>query len=175
MNKVVIQWFLPHHPKDGYDRIQSELEAGGDEGPLLVIPDSYSYRSHLSGEPLLIFEDIDSYFLHLMLYENEDIGEQWVALVRREGREDNRNHNLAAIHHIKELLTPKRRFKNTVARRRNAPPPRDYRVLAGSFFADEDLLIENISFDWIVQETFPQFEEEMVVLGTRASDESDAS
>ncbi|WP_300974507.1 hypothetical protein [Sphingomonas sp. LHG3406-1] len=164
--KVIVDWSGVHEPTDGPDPLAQHLNAGRDEGPLLVIPALSSRRRRVEGK---IFADLIAYEKHLLRYE-EDVridrsgtlsAPRWTGLVRR-NRADSEARALSAIYGLKTLLAPPVQtvFHPPRARLRST---QDYQVMPGPYRADRDILIENIGDGFEdMRRAFPGLTREMM-------------
>lgn len=151
--KITVQWST-HEPTDDHYAIATALEAGYDEGPLMVFPnvDRRSARRHAP----MIFEELNSYLIHLSKYEDQlrseyagrSIPSRWTALIRRKSADD-KTRGLAAIYALKELLWPSRPRPPAQRMPAGNGALQDKLVLAGPFEPDTELIIENIGDDLI--------------------------
>lgn len=119
MREIEIDWACSHDATDDESMIMGLLEAGGDEGPLIILPwSSHPGRSNRSDE-VEVFENALHYVAHLAMHEADGPGERFVGLVRGEDRK-NGDEALAALLHLKRTLvrrpsSPRGRRKRTGA------------------------------------------------------------
>ena len=140
MKTVTIDWPTSHHCDDDHDQVRQQLEAGGDEGPLLVVPMKESGTGRARAK-CQIFRDVDSYVGHLAMgeVEGDAEGERWVGLIRGSFH-NNETEGLASLYYLKGLLDPKtkrRRLKNPAA-------TNDHFVMIGPFTSEGVQTIENL-------------------------------
>lgn len=102
---VRIDWPYSHDCGDGDIRMQ--LEAGGDEGPLLVLSNDGRGGSGRGGL-VAVFRNVDWYLASLIDGEADFPRERWVGLVRGSERE-NGEAAVAALQRIANLVGSSRR------------------------------------------------------------------
>ena len=79
IRQVGIRWTEPHHPMDGDRIIDSFLEAGSDEGPLLAL--SVRGGRGPARQPVAwVFENVLFYKAHLAEHGSDLPGERWVGI-----------------------------------------------------------------------------------------------
>lgn len=74
--RVTVEWKTSQNSADDISRIQSSLELGLDEGPILMIEDSRLLRKPL------IFSDFARFAAHLASRENDDSTDLWLGVAR---------------------------------------------------------------------------------------------
>ena len=104
---IRIYWSYSHDCGD--DNIQSQLKAGSDEGPLIVLSGERSNGPRRVG-PIGIFRNVTLYLASL-IGEEPNIRERWVGLVRGSNN-TNGQAALAALQRIERSLTPVRKFQS---------------------------------------------------------------
>ena len=97
---VRIDW--PHSHDCGDGDIQMQLEAGGDEGPLLILSNEGQSRFR-SGRLVAVFRNVDWYLASLIDGEANFPRERWVGLVRGSERENGKA-AVAALQRIANLV-----------------------------------------------------------------------
>ncbi len=111
--KVVrIDW--PHsHDCSDYD-IQTQLEAGGDEGPLLVLS-AGGRRGPRSNGLVAVFPNVECYLARLNGDADDFPRERWVGLVRGSDRE-NGVAAVAALQRMADIVAPRSRVSKPRSR-----------------------------------------------------------
>lgn len=110
--KMTIRIDWPYSHDCGDADIQSQLEAGGDEGPLLALSAERS-SNRRSVKVIGVFRNVDWYLASLVDDEEEATPrERWVGLVRGSER-DNGEAAVAALQRIAIALSPTRKFGRT--------------------------------------------------------------
>lgn len=70
MTRILIDWSDPHRRRGDHNLIPSQLAAGGDEEPLIVV--TASVRPGLGSRPIPVeFKDLDQYLGHLAMYDGD--------------------------------------------------------------------------------------------------------
>lgn len=154
---VVVDWPFSHDALDDFEQIRCTLEAGGDEGPLLILVSPRPSPRWTPAEPL-IFKDVDCYIAFLASDDDRLADERWAGLVRGSAR-DNGPLALAALDALKSLV-PARRKKRPGTRRELEPPPPThvpvYAPLRGPFPSARDLVVVSVGEGWRdVADAFP--------------------
>jgi hypothetical protein len=102
IRQVQIRWTGAHHPTDEDVIIDSQLEAGGDEGPLLAL--LVSRRRDRSRSTLSwVFENVLWYKSHLAEHRADVLGERWVGIAHWSDRGVSAN---AAMQALARLVDP---------------------------------------------------------------------
>lgn len=142
MTEITIDWCSAHNVQewDGDpDWVAQQLEAGFDEGPLIVVPEPRP------GGPKTIpqiFRDVSTYISHLACYRDQLDGERWIGLVR--GWDSLEHENvLAAIYKLGVLSASKPVRPMPFRDKSKASPPMDYQVLAGPFKQTTRVMIDH--------------------------------
>lgn len=164
IDHIQVQWFGTHHAQDAENLIRSHLEAGGDEGPLLIVPwGSRAGRSLKSGQQPTLFKDVDCYIAHLTAHSDTVEGDRWAGLVRGV-RQNDRALALGVMARIAKLIAPHPPRPHRGPSRRPRPPAEDYAVLVGPHPLSADIEVENFGdgFDEI-SATFPALTENMLL------------
>lgn len=137
---IQIDWPLSHDHEDC--NIREQLEAGGDEGPLLVLSAGGQRRPGRE-QFVAIFRNVDWYIASLGEEADNAPRERWVGLIRGSQRE-NGDAAVAALQRMAHRLAPK------VARRPKSIGLQDrdhvsvaYGALTDIVDWDGDLAIEN--------------------------------
>lgn len=141
MTRVLIDWSDTHHPRDDYDLIRNVLAAGGDEGPLIVVPASVKRVSGSRPIPV-VFKDVDHYLGHLAMYDGDVGDDRFVGLVRGSSKTD-WEQSLAALQYIQQVLAPGTDGipKKRVSKRETVAL--DYLVIPGGVSPRTDFKIES--------------------------------
>ncbi|WP_419809062.1 hypothetical protein [Sphingomonas sp.] len=137
---IQIDWPISHDYEDF--NIREQLEAGGDEGPLLVL--SAEARRRPGREQFVaVYRNVDWYIASLVEQDGNVPRERWVGLVRGSDRE-NGDAAIVALQRLAHRLLPK------VAQRPKRIGSRDRDQLSVAYGAltdivdwDGDLAIEN--------------------------------
>jgi hypothetical protein len=146
---IRIEWPYSH---DRGDRdIQSQLEAGGDEGPLLVLSAERS-SSPGSVKVIGVFLNVDWYLASLVDDDEVTPRERWVGLVRGSDR-DNGDAAVASLQRLALALAPTRKsrpVRGSLARAAVDKTP--YGALTEAAEFDGSITIENSgeAFDDVV-------------------------
>ncbi len=155
MTKVLIEWSDTHHPRDDLNMIESALAAGGDEGPLIVIPTEARRGPGRRQEIPAIFKDVYDYLGHLAQYDGDVGDERFVGLVRSSEPPD-WDRSFSALLQIQQALAPGTDGipKRQVSKRETVIL--DYRVIAAAPLPTSDFEIESVG-DGLpdVLDTFP--------------------
>ena len=107
---TLVEIYWPYSHDRGDDNIEYQLEAGGDEGPLLVIP---ARRRTKPGSPTAIgvFKNVDWYLSSLAFNDDADVSrERWVGLVRGSDRA-NGDAAVAALQRLAHNLSTTRKVR----------------------------------------------------------------
>lgn len=137
---IQIDWPISHDHEDF--NIREQLEAGGDEGPLLVL--SAEGRRRPGRERFVaIFRNVDWYIASLVEQADNAPRERWVGLVRGSDRE-NGDAAVAALQRMAQRLAPKvaRRPKSTGSQDRDQVSV-TYGAFTDTVDWEGDLAIEN--------------------------------
>lgn len=137
---IQIDWPISHDYEDS--DIREQLEAGGDEGPLLVLSAKGSRR--LDREQLVaIFRNVDWYMASLVEHKDNVPRERWVGLVRGSDQE-NGDAAIAALQRLANQISPKmtQRAKSIGSRDRDQISV-VYGALTDAVDWDGNLAVEN--------------------------------
>ncbi len=143
MRTVTIDWPVSHDAADGEDAIMGSLEAGYDEGPLIVLPwgPGGPGRGRPGSGPL-VFADASDYLAHLAMHGDEVSGERSVGLVRGSARE-NGEAALAALAALRDKV-PAAGRRPRPSGRVAQPPAADYASYAGTPALADEVRVEHI-------------------------------
>ena len=144
MRQIQIEWFDTHHAQDNIADLRNGLEAGGDEGPLLVVPFRPKARTpQTRGRHPTMFTNIDDYIAHLAAHSTTADGDRWAGLVRGVPQSD-RALALGVLERVKNLIAPHAPRPQRGPSRQARPPADDYAVLTGPHPLTENVELENI-------------------------------
>ena len=161
MSTIEVDWPGSHDAADDASFVMAMLEAGYDEGPLLVVPcdpaRSPSFRA--AGGPQ-VFKDTSHYIAHLVAHEGQLSGDRWVGLVRGSERE-NGTAALAALTHLRDAIAPRKR------RRSASPAALDYSAYSDNpGFSGELRIVHVGEYADEVHAAFPALANGTVEIGT---------
>jgi hypothetical protein len=140
---ITIDWPCSHDASDGDDAIMQSLEAGYDEGPLIVVPWGRPGRGW--GRPAgdaLVFADASQYLAHLAMHADEVSGERSVGLVRGSACR-NGEAALAALVGLRGQLSGAAQPPRGPGRARR-PEPLNYAAYAGTPVFDGEVRVEHV-------------------------------
>jgi hypothetical protein len=140
VEQIVIEWSESHHANDDEAFIRSHLDAGRDEGPLIVIPYSSKGPSRGPKQAAQIFENVDRYISHLQHHADELNDERWVGLVRGVSR-DQKEGVLAVLYGIAQIVAPPPRSRHSPGRSKSSEKVADYQVLVGPFKSENVITV----------------------------------
>jgi len=105
MERARIRWIEPQHTGDDFGQIKDAMEAGDDEGPIILLPVRQRGRgiSKASGRyPAQLFENPLWLIAHLVEHANDLDREFWIGIC--ENRERSTDAVTSGLWHFKELL-----------------------------------------------------------------------
>lgn len=142
MIEITIDWCDGHNVQDwdgDPDWIGQHLEAGYDQGPLLVIPEPRPGRP----KPVpLLFQNVSTYISHLAIYKDQLDGERWIGLVR-ECEPSEVEDVLAAMHKLGVMSAGSLTRPMPFRVKSPISPPMDYQVLTGPFKQSKRVMIDH--------------------------------
>lgn len=100
---LLISWPEAHHPGDGTSLIEQSMEAGLDDGPLLVLPLDRGRGPKKPHFVPTIFPEVVHYLAHLSEYADDLGGERCLAIVQHGA---DRDVALAFLMHLQQLAAP---------------------------------------------------------------------
>lgn len=157
IRQVRIRWTEPHHPMDGDRIIDSFLEAGGDEGPLIALS-AEAGRGPARRQVAWVFENVLWYKAHLEEHGSELPGERWVGIAHWSDRGPAAE---AAIRNLQRLVGPEPRRP----RGRLAVPDLSYGTLKNEIELTEPVLLQHEGEPFKeVQSVYPMLRGLMILL-----------
>lgn len=140
---VTIDWTLSHDVTDKSEWIMSTLEAGYDEGPLIVVEAIARPPGRRPGRATAwIFQDCSWYLAHLAYHADDLSGERWVGIVRGTARANGPT-ALSALRYVQAAIAPPQRRPLTLSRRPQPSIP-NYSVVESFEPLSEPISIEHV-------------------------------
>ena len=160
---MTVFWPWSHDGGDDPSQIQSELEAGGDEGPLLIVPCRLTRGGPRPYVTTHIYRDVHSYLAQLAVGEEHCEGERWIGLVQGTFR-TNEASGLFALSHFKELIDYQSRLSRLKGPGERKVVQRSFELM-GPFPSQRPLTIINEGEAFAdVALQFPMLRQEMVIV-----------
>lgn len=139
--KTTIRIDWPYSHDCGDADIQSQLEAGSDEGPLLVLSAERS-SSPRSVKVIGVFCNVDWYLASLVDDEEATTRERWVGLVRGSER-NNGDAAVAALQRVALAIEPARKPRRTRSSRSQEPVEKTPYAVTNPVDFEGSITVEN--------------------------------